>query len=323
MWAARHPRGEVVWAPESGRQGHGAWYEPAKWGVVSEMGETLTHWDARLPENTLVLGVEDAGDGRAYPLAALRASGGVLNDQLLVIVASGPLEAGAYERRTKAGVLTFRRSPGLEAVMKDEETGSDWTGDGLAVSGPLQGERLRAADGYVVEWHVWAAYHPAGALVAIPVATAAPPAELAFPALTLPDLHGRRRAVPLTARLNLVVLWAAWCPPCRTEMPRVQRLVAAHAAQGLAAVGIALHLPDDEHEKAVVARFVAEAGVTFPTFLVDEPAYDRLESLSRSAGRPGVLLPAVIAVDGEGRVLSVLTGKEVEALPQAVERLLR
>jgi thiol-disulfide isomerase/thioredoxin len=326
VWSARHPRGDVVWAPEAARQGHGAWYEPAKWGVVSEMGETLTHWDARLPENALVLGVEDA---RAYPLAALRASGGVLNDTAaerpLVVVASGPFEAGAYERRTKAGVLTFRPSPGLEAVMKDEETGSGWSGDGLAVNGPLKGERLQAADGYVVEWHVWSAYHPAGVLVEIPLAPvpAAPPAGLALPALTLPDLRGRRQPLPLAGRVNLVVLWAAWCPPCRTELPRVQRLAEAHAAQGLAAVGVALHLPDDEHEKAVVARFVAGARITFPIFLVDEPAYDRLELLSRSAGRPGLLLPTVLAVDGEGRVLAVLSGKEAEGLPQAVERLLR
>src|SRR5687767_12846715 len=60
-WQARHPRGDVVWGAPSAREGHGSWYEPGKWGIVSEMGSTLQAWDPRLAENELVFGVEADG----------------------------------------------------------------------------------------------------------------------------------------------------------------------------------------------------------------------------------------------------------------------
>jgi cytochrome c biogenesis protein CcmG, thiol:disulfide interchange protein DsbE len=247
----------------------------------------------------------------------------------VVAVARGPLEAGVYDRRAGGRVLSFRPSTGLHAVMNDEQTGSDWSAEGLAVGGPLQGQRLAAVDGYVVEWHVWSAYHRGAEVFGVELfsagslAPASPNAPEAFPSLTLPDLRGRPRPVALTGRVNLVVLWAAWCPPCRTELPGLARLAQARAAEGLAAVGIALHLPDDEHERAAAERFAAAAKVGFPTLLVDEPAYDRLEALARRAGRPGLMLPTVFVVDGAGRVRSVLTGTDVETLPRVVEELLR
>jgi len=328
VWSARHPLGDVVWAPQVLRQGHGSWYEPGKWGIVSEMGATLQAWDPRLPENALVYGVEDGGSVRSYPLSGLRAQGGVVNDQLgprpLVVVAKGPLEVAAYERTVRGRPLTFRPSAGLQAVMNDDETGSDWSGDGEALGGPLRGERLAALDGYLVEWHVWSAYHP-GADVFGPLPDAPAPASEppVFPSLTLQTPGGASGAVALPGRVNLVVLWAAWCPSCASEMPRVQRLVDEHASQGLSALGIAMHMPDDDNEKDVVKRFVAKAGLTFPTFLVDEAAYERLEALCRSTGGPGVLLPTVFVTDAQGRVLSVLRGKEVEALPRTLETHLR
>jgi hypothetical protein len=62
--------------------------------------------------------------------------------------------------------------------------------------------------------------------------------------------------------------------------------------------------------------------VTFPTFLVDEAGYDRLEDVCRRAGGPGVVLPTVLVTDGGGQVLSVLSGPQVETLPQALARYL-
>ena len=56
------------------------------------MGATLPDNDPRLPENALVYGVEN-GEGKAYPLAEVRARGGVVNDAVgplpVVIVARG------------------------------------------------------------------------------------------------------------------------------------------------------------------------------------------------------------------------------------------
>jgi thiol-disulfide isomerase/thioredoxin len=129
------------------------------------------------------------------------------------------------------------------------------------------------------------------------------------------------RALPLEGGLNLVVLFAAWCPPCRIEMPRLQRLADEHAASGLRALGIAVHIPEDL-EREAVRRFLGEARITFPTFLVDDAAYEALDSLARSTAGPGLVLPTVFVVDRERRVLAVHRGRDVEALPATVKTLL-
>jgi thiol-disulfide isomerase/thioredoxin len=326
-WVARHPATDVVLAAASERGGHGAWYTPGKWGIVSEMGETIADYDPRLPENTLVFGVQ-GGNGKAFPLSTVRARGGVVNDDVestpVVIAAGRTLEAAGFARRLDGRVLSFRPSkmPGL--VMEDEETGSGWSLEGVAEAGPLRGQRLAPVDGYAVEWHVWSAYNPrTDLLVTTAAPRSTPPADPPlFPAFFLPTPEGGPpRAVRLEGELNLVVLFAAWCPPCRVEMPRVKRLVESHAADGLRAVGIAIHIPEDL-ERQAVRRFLAEQGVTFPTFLVDDAAYDRIDALVQSLGGPGLVLPTVLAVDRQGRVRGFHHGSEVESLEATVDRLL-
>jgi thiol-disulfide isomerase/thioredoxin len=231
----------------------------------------------------------------------------------------------AFDRTVKGRDLTFRASTGLQAVMQDDETGSDWSGDGEALGGSLRGERLQSVDGYLVEWHVWSAYNPGAELFGVRarVDSTGVRQGLTFPSLTLQGLDGAPRPVPLPGRVNLVVLWAAWCAPCKVELPLVERLAKTHASEGLAVVAIAIHIPDDDYEKDVVKRFVKEAGLSFPVFLVDEPAYDRLDSLSRSVGNPGLMLPTVLVTDSHARILSVLTGTAAENLPVALDGLVQ
>jgi thiol-disulfide isomerase/thioredoxin len=325
-WLTRHPETDVIWARPSLRSGHGSWYAPGKWGIVSEMGATLETWDSRLPENTLVYGVED-GNGKAYPLTTVEAHQGVVNDEVgktpVVVVARGGLEVVGFERRLGSRLLTFRPSPLPEAVMVDSDTGSLWSLEGEAIRGPLRGARLKALDGYGVEWHVWFAYHPETEIYGGtgPEHRQGLAAGILFPELTLPTLAtGSRQKIDFKGEVNLVALWAAWCPPCRKELHLIQGLVDQHAVPGLTAVGIAMHIPE-EIERETVQSFVAETRITLPIFLVDDPGYDQLESLARSAGGPGLVLPTVFVVDKGGRVLSVFSGAEVDDLPDALKKL--
>jgi thiol-disulfide isomerase/thioredoxin len=133
-------------------------------------------------------------------------------------------------------------------------------------------------------------------------------------------MQGPSRPITLEAPVNLVVLWAAWCPPCKEELPRIQRLVSEHAGT-VAAVGVAIHMPEDDAEKQAARDFVAKAGVTFPNFMVDEPAYERLDSLLRGLGRNGIVLPTVVVAEQGGQIRSVFAGKDVAKLPDALAAL--
>ena len=327
-WKARHPGTDVVWGPQRVRGGHGSWYEPGKWGIVGEMGETLTAWDARLPENVLVYGVELPEGTRAYRLDDL-ASRGVLNDAIagipVAVVSRGALDVVGFDRRLGGRVLEFQAAPGSGALMVDRETGTTWSADGVGLAGRLQGQRLARLDGYVVEWHVWAAYNPATGLYGDAPRRGPDVVEgTLFPDLVLTRVDGNAaEAVRPAGRVTLVALWTTWCAPCRAEMPQLEALARRHADAGLSVLGIAVHMPDDEAERPLVRRFLSEAKVSFPNWLVDEGAYEQLESMLRRAGHPGLVLPTVLVVDERRQVRAVFRGREVAALEAALTGFLR
>jgi cytochrome c biogenesis protein CcmG, thiol:disulfide interchange protein DsbE len=69
----------------------------------------------------------------------------------------------------------------------------------------------------------------------------------------------------LRGRVVVVNFWASWCLPCRAEMPTLQQVSRAYAGTPVTFVGV-----DASDARADAARFLAKAGVTYPT------VYDRL-----------------------------------------------
>jgi len=92
----------------------------------------------------------------------------VLNDELgghrvVVWNDSQLVSTAAFQAIARGRTLTFsfrgRESHGLP-LYQDEETGSLWTFDGIAVDGPMAGERLPKMTGVRVFWFAWAALYP-------------------------------------------------------------------------------------------------------------------------------------------------------------------
>jgi peroxiredoxin len=127
--------------------------------------------------------------------------------------------------------------------------------------------------------------------------TAAPQQGFLAPDFELTTTTGKTiRLSDLRGQAVLVNLWATWCPPCRAEMPAIEKVYNEYNSQGLVVLAINMTYQDDP---SAVMPFVEEHGLTFP-ILLDETgdmADDyQLRSLPSSyfIGRDGIINEVVI-----------------------------
>ena len=72
-------------------------------------------------------------------------------------------------------------------------------------------------------------------------------------------------------KIVVMNLWATWCPPCRAEMPDLQRLVEAYGSRGVEVVGV------NQGESAAQARLFAQSlRIRFPIWIDDRQQYGRI-----------------------------------------------
>ena len=73
---------------------------------------------------------------------------------------------------------------------------------------------------------------------------------------------GRVRLSSLKGSVVFLNFWATWCPPCREEMPSMERLYSKFAGVGLRIVAV-----DLQESRRDVEAFVREFGLTFQVLL--------------------------------------------------------
>lgn len=127
--------------------------------------------------------------------------------------------------------------------------------------------------------------------------TSAPQAGFTAPDFTLKTPTGEEYTLSeLKGNAVLVNLWATWCPPCRAEMPAIQKMYDEYKDQGFIVLGVNMTYQDDPF---AVTPFVEEYGLTFP-ILLDETgevgAAYQIRSLPSSyfINRLGVITEVVI-----------------------------
>lgn len=130
--------------------------------------------DVRRPPKERVLGIVRDGQGStALPFATLRERGPLaavhvaVGDKPVVVFWDGSKEsAAAFLPSIGTQALTFRVVVGS---LRDEQTNSEWSADGTALSGSLAGQRLaHAQDSFVAYWFAWAAFYPDTKLWTVP-----------------------------------------------------------------------------------------------------------------------------------------------------------
>ncbi len=175
LWKEQHPDTLVLVKPALERSAYTSYFERASW--VGLPWARPSH-DKRLPAKTLVLGVELANleglegpEGKstlAIPLQRLEKEGAVSGEvagmPLWITGPKDPRAAQAYVRRIGDRILDIDTVPAAGDTplhFVDRQTGSRWRWQtGIAVSGPLQGEKLPALPTTPIYWATWTAFHP-------------------------------------------------------------------------------------------------------------------------------------------------------------------
>lgn len=119
------------------------------------------------------------------------------------------------------------------------------------------------------------------------------------PDFSLHDLDDQvHRLSDLRGRPVIVNFWATWCPPCREEMPSMQR-----AWQKLQPEGVTLLAINVGEDPDTVFQFTANYPVAFPIL------FDREGTVSGAWPIRG--LPTTFVIDPEGRmVYRAIGGRE-------------
>jgi cytochrome c biogenesis protein CcmG/thiol:disulfide interchange protein DsbE len=90
---------------------------------------------------------------------------------------------------------------------------------------------------------------------------------LEVPNFAFPDINGKQISLSdHRGKVVLVNVWATWCPPCRQEMPSMQRLYEKFKGENLEILAVSI---DSEGGEAV-APFMRKMHLTFPALLDPE-----------------------------------------------------
>lgn len=132
------------------------------------------------------------------------------------------------------------------------------------------------------------------------------------PNFTLPLYGGGEfRLAEHQGQAVVVNFWGSWCPPCRAEMPTLQKVWETYQSQGLVLIGVNVQ---DTEENALA--FLKEVGVTFPT----GPDTDGAITMAYRV----IGFPTTVFINRQGQVVRRWTGAITqERLTVLVEDLLR
>ncbi|MEX2198046.1 MAG: TlpA disulfide reductase family protein [Burkholderiales bacterium] len=134
-----------------------------------------------------------------------------------------------------------------------------------------------------------------------------------LPALAFEDGKGRPVGlVDFRGKAVLLNVWATWCPPCREEMPSLDRLQKTLGGPGFEVVALSI----DAGGAAVVERFYQELGIGSLAIYMDPGM--------RAAGQLRTLgVPTTLLIDAEGRELGRHAGPATWDDPGVITQISR
>ncbi|HNO95702.1 MAG TPA: TlpA disulfide reductase family protein [Anaerolineales bacterium] len=127
---------------------------------------------------------------------------------------------------------------------------------------------------------------------------AAPQAGFPAPDFTLKTAEGEAYTLSdLKGHAILINVWATWCPPCKAEMPAIEKVYNEYKEQGFVVLAINSTFQDDPLQ---IKPFTEEYGLSFP-ILLDETSDISRDYQVRS-------LPSSYFINRQGIITEVVIG---------------
>ena len=122
-----------------------------------------------------------------------------------------------------------------------------------------------------------------------------------FPDVKLKPLEEKKITSILDVEGDLIVLnfWATWCPPCRVELPILQKIAGDYGDRGVEVITISV----DTSEKKVIKYLRKKKLHDLPVYFLMDKDYKALGVES---------LPVTHLLNGKGEILMTISGYDTE-----------
>lgn len=129
--------------------------------------------------------------------------------------------------------------------------------------------------------------------------------EYKAPDFKLKTLEGKTvRLSDYVGKKVILNFWATWCPPCKEEVPHMQKVYEEYKNQGVEI--LAVNVTNKEGGKGAVAQFVKEHGLTFKVLLDKEGVVGSTYQV--------LTLPTTYMIDTKGNMVDIIEGPMNETL---------
>ncbi|WP_433212821.1 TlpA family protein disulfide reductase [Dactylosporangium sp. CS-047395] len=125
----------------------------------------------------------------------------------------------------------------------------------------------------------------------------------------LMDGSGRFELAQHKGQVVVVNFWASYCPPCRSEAPELEKVLAATKTDGVTFIGVNVR---DQRGKA--EAYLADVKPTYGSI------FDPSAALALNFDVPPNSIPATLVVDKAGRIAAVMRSEVDQALLEPIVR---
>ena len=138
--------------------------------------------------------------------------------------------------------------------------------------------------------------------------------EMAAIDFTLYDQYGKEHSLSdYKGKTIFLNFWATWCPPCKAEMPDIQKLYEFYGEDGeVVILGVAAPNFSNETDAEGIKAFLKENGYTYPVLMDTEGELFMQYGISS--------YPTTFMIDKEGNVFGYVSGQLSEDMMKSIIR---